>query len=326
MKEEKRLNIAVFGVGAMGTLFGSRLSAVANVTLFGNWPAQIKTLQQHGLIVTHPDGRKSQYHLNVTNNLNQMPCADVALILVKSHQTARAARQAANILSPDGIAITLQNGLGNLEKLIETVGAGRAALGITAQGATMLAPGHLRHAGEGPTYLAALPGREEQLAAVMELFKAVRLETSLVDNADGLVWGKLAINAGINPLTALFEVPNGRLAEDEKLRAVMVMAANEVAAVAAAQEIDLPFEVGERIIEVAQATAQNRSSMLQDMSRGATTEIEAISGAIVRAGEQFGVPTPVNEILLKAVKDKEAGRLTLAQLNVERLIIERLNV
>jgi 2-dehydropantoate 2-reductase len=322
MKEKKRSNIAIFGVGAMGTLFGSRLSAVADVTLFGNWLAQVETLQQHGLIVTHPDGSQSQHRLHVTNNLNTMPDADVTLILVKSHQTARAARQAANILQPHGIAITLQNGLGNMEKLAEAVGPERATLGITAQGATMLAPGHLRHAGEGPTYLATLPGREEQLITLVALLNAAGLETSVVDNADSLVWGKLAINAGINPLTALFEVPNGRLAQDEKLREVMIMAANEVAAVAAAQGICLPFEVGKRVVEVAQATAQNRSSMLQDMSRGATTEIEAISGAVVRMGQQFGVPTPVNEMLLKAVKDKETGRLTFARLNIERLLFQ----
>jgi 2-dehydropantoate 2-reductase len=322
MIEEKRLNIAIFGVGAMGTLFGSQLSSVANVILFGNWPQQVETLQQNGLIVTHPDGSQSQYPLNVTNNLNDMPCADVVLILVKSHQTARAARQAANILQPDGIAITIQNGLGNLEKLAETVGAERATLGITAQGATIMAPGHLRHAGEGPTHLAALPGREERMMVLVELFNIAGLKTTLVDNADSLVWGKLAINAGINPLTALFEVPNGRLAEDERYQGAMVTAANEVAAVAAAQGIQLPFDVSEQVVEVAQATAQNRSSMLQDMSRGASTEIEAISGAVVHAGQQFGVPTPVNKILLKAVRDKELGRLTFARLNIERLLFE----
>lgn len=324
MAKNSNLNVAIFGIGALGTLFGSRLGPLANVTLFGNWPEQIVTLQRDGLTVTHRDGSQSHHALSVTNNLAKMPPADVALILVKSYQTARAARQAANVLRPDGIAITLQNGLGNLEKLAEAVGQERAALGITAQGATVLAPGRLRHAGEGPTYLALAPGLEEQLQAITDLFNATGLETTLVDNANSLVWGKLAINAGINPLTALLEVPNGALVENENWRQVMSAAANEVARVAAALEIRLPFaDAAGRTAEVSRATASNRSSMLQDISRAAPTEIDAISGAVVHFGRRLGVPTPVNESLLRLVKDKEAGvELSNVQRHIERLTLE----
>ncbi len=321
MSEESTLNIAIFGIGALGTLFGSRLDTLAKVTLFGNWAEQIEVLRYRGLTVTQPDGNQSHHRLQATDDLNEMPPADIALILVKSHQTARAARQAANILRSDGVAITLQNGLGNWEKLAEAVGRRRAALGITAQGATILTPGHIRHAGNGPTFLALLPDRERIMKRVADLFNAAGLETTLVDNADSIIWGKLAINAGINPLTALLEIPNGALDEDGTLRQIMAAAANEVAAVAAAQGIDLPFaDAGERTFAVARATAENRSSMLQDISRGAPTEIEAISGAVVRYGRQAGVPTPVNEFLWRAIKNKEKVN------NLERYATEQLGV
>lgn len=300
------MNIAIFGVGAMGTLFGSRLDPLARVTLFGNWAEQIDTLRRQNLTVTHPDGSQTQHRLRVTNDLNALPPVDLAIILVKSHQTVRAARQAANVLRPDGLALTLQNGLGNLEKLAEAVGAERAGLGITAQGATMLAPGQLRHAGQGPTHLAMLPRREQQIRQTAALFKAAGLETILVESADSLLWGKLAINAGINPLTALLEVPNGQLNLDQRLRQLMAGAANEVARVAAAQGIQLPYaNAGRKATEVAQATASNRSSMLQDVSRGAPTEIDAISGAVVRLGQELGIPTPINQYLLGLIKEKE---------------------
>ncbi len=323
MKKKLPLNITIFGVGAMGTLFGSRLSSVANVTLFGNWPTQIETLQNDGLTIIHPDGQQSYHALQVTNDLNQMPPADIALILVKSYQTARVARQVANILRPDGIAITLQNGLGNLEKLAEVVGQHRAALGITAQGATVLAPGRLRHAGEGLTHLALTPGLEKQLQVVTSLFNTASLETTLVDNANSLVWGKLAINAGINPLTALLEVPNGMLVKEESLRQIMSAAANEVAQVAAAQGIRLPFaDVARRTAEVSQDTANNRSSMLQDISRTAPTEIDAISGTVVRFGQLLNIPTPVNEFLLRLMKEKETGHLTLNIGTFKHLVLQ----
>jgi 2-dehydropantoate 2-reductase len=293
----------------MGSLFGSRLTeAGASVTAFGNWMEQIETVQRQGLTISYPDGRQTHHSLRITNNLADLPPADIALILVKSYQTERAARQAAQVLKPHGLAITLQNGLGNLEKLVEAVGPQRATLGVTAQGATVRAPGHLYYAGQGPTHLAHLPGHEKRLKALAAWFNAAGLETTLVDNADSLVWGKLAINAGINPLTALLEVPNGALAEDERLSQVMAAAANEVAQIAAAQGINLPYaDAARRTAEVSRATATNRSSMLQDVSRAAPTEIEAISGAVVRFGRRLGIPTPVNEFLLGLVKAKEAG-------------------
>jgi 2-dehydropantoate 2-reductase len=222
-------------------------------------------------------------------------------------------------LQPGGLAVTLQNGLGNLEKLAEAVGPQRAGLGVTAQGATMLGPGRLYHAGQGPTHLARVAGREAQIANLAALFNAAGLETTVVDNADSLVWGKLAINAGINPLTALLEVPNGALAENEQWQQVMSAAASEVAQLAAAQGINLPYtDAACRATEVSRATASNRSSMLQDITRHAPTEIDAISGAVVRLGRRMGIPTPVNEFLLRLVHDKETGYLSLNVRTLER--------
>jgi 2-dehydropantoate 2-reductase len=299
----------------MGSLFGSRLSRLAHITLIGNWADQIETVRRDGLTITYPDGSLTHHPLRITNRLTEVPPADLALILVKSHQTARAAHQAAQILKPNGLAITLQNGLGNLEILAQEVGSQRAGLGITAQGATMLAPGRLYHAGQGPTHLAQISGQEKRLAEIAALFNAAGLETTLVDNPDSLVWGKLAINAGINPLTALLGVPNGELTKNENWRDLMAAAATEVAHVAAAQGLKLPFaDVASRTAEVSQATASNRSSMLQDVSRHAPTEIDAISGAVVNFGRRLGIPTPVNEFLLRMVKAKE--RLMLEPWNV----------
>ena len=311
MTKRSPLNIAIFGVGAMGSLFGSFLSSLANVTLIGNWAEQLEAVRRDGLTISYSDGRQAHHTLRITNDLAEAPSADLALILVKTYQTTRAAQQAAQVLKPSGLAVTLQNGLGNLEILAEGVGPQRAGLGITAQGATMLAPGHLYHAGQGPTHLAQIPGHQgKRLTEAAALFNAAGLETTLVDNADSLVWGKLAINAGINPLTALLELPNGALAEDESLYQVMAAAASEVARVAAAQGIYLPYlDAARRAAEVSKATASNRSSMLQDVSRAAPTEIDAISGAVVRFGRRLGIPTPVNEFLLRLVKAKETGRM-----------------
>ncbi|HEX6387696.1 MAG TPA: 2-dehydropantoate 2-reductase [Anaerolineae bacterium] len=300
------MNVAIIGVGAMGCLFAGHLASLAKVVMIGRWQEQLAALQDQGLTLIHTDGRESHHRLHATSGLTGLAPADLALILVKSGQTERAARQAQQLLSPRGIALTLQNGLGNLEKVAAVVGANRAALGVTAQGATVVAPGIVRHAGHGPTHLARQPAAAAGLAEVAELFNQAGLETYLTDNANSLVWGKLAVNAGINPLTALLGVPNGFLAENEGARAIMGQAAEEVAAVARAQGIELPFaDAAQRALEVARATAANHSSMLQDVMRGASTEIDAICGAVVDYGRRYDVPTPVNERLLQLVKRLE---------------------
>jgi 2-dehydropantoate 2-reductase len=303
------VRIAVIGIGAMGCLFGARLSAVADVALIGRWPEQLAALQNMGLQLVDPDGRSRHYPLCAANKWPKAGPARLALILVKSQQTERAARQAAELLAPDGIALTLQNGLGNLETLAAVVGAHRAAAGVTTQGATVLGPGLVRHAGHGPTHLGRLPDLLTPITAVAELFRQAALETLLVDNVDALIWGKLAVSAAINPLTALLGVANGYLAENRVARTIMLAAAQEVATVAAAEGVTLPYpDAGERALAVAQATAANQSSMLQDVQRGATTEIDAICGAVMRLGRRHQVATPVNEQLWRLIKRVETGR------------------
>jgi 2-dehydropantoate 2-reductase len=136
------------------------------------------------------------------------------------------------------------------------------------------------------------------------VLRSAGFDSHAVDAAQGaaLAWGKLAVNAGINALSAILNVPNGELlARPEALR-LMEQAANEVAAVARAKGIALPFaDAAAEARRVAAATASNLSSMLQDVLRGAPTEVEAINGAVVREGVRAGVPTPVNEELRRLV-------------------------
>ena len=319
------MRIAIIGVGALGCLLGAYLSPAADVTLIGHWPEQLAALRRDGLRLQHAGGDSSHHALAVTDDPAEVGQADVALVAVKSRQTPAAAQTAAQLLGGDDLALTLQNGLNNRAALRSVLGAARVTLGVTAQGATTLAPGVVRHAGHGPTYL----GRDASLgqpqrrrvAEVAALFQSVGLETHLVENTDGLVWGKLAVNAAINPLTALLRVPNGFLVQHEELLAIMRGAAAEVAAVAAAQGIALPEgDPGQRAIAVAQATAANRSSMLQDVERGASTEIDAICGAVVRAGRVAGLPTPINARLCRLVAQIEEGRPPVAPGDVAGLL------
>jgi 2-dehydropantoate 2-reductase len=213
-------------------------------------------------------------------------------------------------LASDGLAITLQNGLGNLEILMEHVGPEQAVQGVTSEGATLLAPGLVRHAGQGHTYLAAGEDTRNRLEALAVLLREAGFVTSIVDDAQGLIWGKLAVNAAINPLTALLQVPNGHLLHNPISVNIMQLAAQEVSAVAHQLGIELPYDdAAKQALVVAKATAENRSSMAQDIARGMPTEIQQIAGAVVRHGQAVAVGTPINSALLHLVKAQVADGL-----------------
>jgi 2-dehydropantoate 2-reductase len=314
------MNITIIGVGAMGCLFAAKLEAAAHVGMIGHWPAQLESLQRSGLTLEHPDGRFTHHNLHATEIPHGEPPADLALVLVKSWQTTQAAQVAANVLAPNGIALTLQNGLGNLEQLTAVLTPSRATLGVTSAGAAVIEPGRVRHAGYGQTYLA--PGQTDgtlitQFAAMLN---QVGFDVQVSKQVDSLVWGKLIVNAGINPLTALLHKPNGYLVQNELARQLMYAAANEAANVAQALNIKLPYANPAAQAEaVARATAVNLSSMLQDVRRDAPTEIEAICGAIVQNGHEQNVPTPINEKLVNLIKAKREQPINIEQLH--RLLI-----
>lgn len=309
------MKICIIGAGAMGSLFGGILSTVAPVTLIDPWRAHIEAIQRDGLrMTTGAEERILRLPAIWVSNEGEIEKlrgtvgeVDLAIILVKSPQTAWAAGIARQLLSPNGLALTLQNGLGNGEILAAAVGEVRTCVGVTSHGATLLGPGRVLHAGQGPTYLGRTTHTATKVAAVAELFAKAGLEVHVSDDLDSLLWGKLVINAGINALTALLRVQNGVLEQIEPLRELMGAIVREAAAVAQAKGITLPYlDPVEKVREVCRATAVNRSSMLQDALRGQPTEIEVINGAIVREAARLGIPAPVNQTIYNLIKGMEA--------------------
>jgi 2-dehydropantoate 2-reductase len=202
--------------------------------------------------------------------------------------------------------VTLQNGVGNRELLADALGENRVGQAVTALGATLIGPGHVRHAGQGTTVFGSAPDRAG-MAALAALFSSCGLPAELSDDLDALVWGKLVVNVGINALTALLRVPNGALATTAEARDLVAQAVAEAVAVAEARGTRLPeADPLAHVLAVAQATGANRSSMLQDALRGSPTEIATINGAVVREGQRIGVPTPVNSMLTALVRALDA--------------------
>ncbi len=293
-------NILLVGTGALSTLFAARLSETGHrVSMLGTWTDGLQALNRNGARIADGEGRERSYRVHATNDPNEVKGIKHAIVLVKSWQTERAADQLKRILAPDGIALTLQNGLGNRERLSRDLGAGRVALGITTTGATLLGPGLVKVGGEGIISLEQNPA----LAPIETALRSSNFNLQIVADTRSLVWGKLVINAAINPLTALLRVPNGELLNHPWARKAMSALARETAQVAEAERVSLPFEDPiQAAEEVARKTAKNLSSMFQDVRRGAPTEIDAICGAVTKRGEQHGIETPYNRSCWQLVK------------------------
>jgi len=299
-KQERR--ILIVGAGALGTLFAARFArAGIHVTMLDEWKAARDELNTKGARLIDETGTEETHRVQAVKKCKD---ADIALVLVKSWQTKEAARQLAECLSPRGVAITLQNGLGNGKILSSVLGAERVAQGITTIGASLLEPGMARAGGEGRVSLEAHP----RLDGFATLLTEAGFQTEVVPSAASLIWSKLVINAAINPLTALLNIPNGELLNRSSARELMGELATETASVAAAQGIRLAFDDPIKAVEkVARDTASNHSSMLQDLRRGAPTEIDFICGAVTRAGEARGVGVAANRVCWQLVR-AAAGR------------------
>jgi 2-dehydropantoate 2-reductase len=288
--------VLIVGCGALATLFAGRLSSAGvDVMMLGTWAEGLSALRKVGARL---DG-EGCYPVRATDRPSDCKGAKIALVLVKSWQTERAAHQLMDCLAEDGLAVTLQNGLGNDDVLSGVLGPRRVSRGVTNLGATLLAPGYVRSSGKGVVTLET----HMRLTTLKAIMRVANFELSIVKDSLPSVWGKLMINAAINPLTAILRVKNGELLANPPTRELMRILARETASVAESIGVALPFSSPEQAVEdVAQDTSDNTSSMLQDVLRGAPTEVDAINGAVVRKGDEKKISTPANRVIWYLVK------------------------
>ena len=297
------MRIAVLGAGALGCVFAAHLAARAQVWMLGSWTEGIAAVQRNGIRITERDGSVRQVEIRATTDPAQVPPVDCALLLVKSYQTERAADWAAQVLRPDGLAVTLQNGLDNGSKLAAVVGTERAAVGVNYTGATLLGPGETRHTAQLTNIIGTSPVTAERVNALCVLLTAVGLSTRASDAIEGELWGKAVVNVAINPLTALWRIPNGELLTAPERHGLLAELVGEAVSVTQARGITLPLDDPLAHTEkICRASAANHSSMLQDVERGRPTEIDSINGMIVSEGRRLGVPVPMNEAVWRLVR------------------------
>lgn len=303
------MKIVIVGPGALGCLIASYLAkSKEEIWILDKDKQRASKINQQGIKLEGISGNWKA-EVKATEDAQDIGQADLIIISVKSYDTKQAIMRSKSLVGENSAVLTVQNGIGNIEIISEIVGNEKVIGGVTSQGATLLDTGHIRHAGKGETVIGRIDGKiSVSLRSIREIFNKVGFATRISRDIKGLLWSKLIINVGINALTAITRLNNGRLIEFEGTQKVLRCAVSEATRIAKRKRIKLIYDDPLAKVEaVCEATATNISSMLQDVLRKKRTEIDFINGVIVRQGQELGIPVPVNSSLTDLVKTIETS-------------------
>ncbi len=290
------MKVAVVGPGAMGCLFAARMAAADGIstTLVDHKPDRAKRLAKNGIQVETQEGQLTAKP-GVTTEVPEGQ--DLVVVLIKAYSTAQLQ------IPENQHVLTLQNGLGNAETLCSIVGSANVLAGITYEASTLIEEGHVRHVASGKTTLGSWTTCST--APAMDALSSAGFEVEATDVPGQLIWEKVAINAGINPLTALLNVPNGHLVERRETRQLLRDLVVEASKVASTEGYRFLYSLVERAEDVCRQTHDNISSMLQDVRAGKKTEIDAISGEVLARAQTVSLPTPRTRVIYQLIKGLE---------------------
>lgn len=313
---------AVVGAGAMGSVIGGHLALAGHsVTLVDVRRDHIDAIRTEGLVMRRPDGTASTVRLDATVDPSaDLRPVDVLLFMCKTFATVDAARSVAHALAPGGVAVTLQNGLGNDRRLAEVFDADRVIPGTTTVGAESVAPGVVLMApatAEGRSLTEMGPPRTVEVSGDADVPSAVRdvaadltaagLPAEALPSADTVIWSKVAMAASMAGLTAALRRTVADVIGEPTAWALWTDMFEEVVAVAAAAGVDLDVAaLRNRCVDTYTSVGPHITSMAADVVAGRRTEVDALALGVAEEGRRVGVPTPVNDVVGRIVKSLEA--------------------
>lgn len=284
------------GAGAVGCYYGAMLARGGHdVTLIAR-PQHVEAVRRSGLRL-QTAAFDEPVELEASTGAEAVRGAKLVLFSVKSPDTEAAGRALAPHLGRDAAILTLQNGVDNAERLAATLGR-EVIPAVVYVAVEMAGPGHVRHHGRGELVI----GVDKESRAIAAAFSAAGVPVTVSDNVAGALWEKLIVNCAYNALSAITQLPYGRLVQNPEVPKVMRDVVDECLAVARAAGIQVPGDVHATVRRIGETMPGQFSSTAQDLARGKRSEIEHLNGVVARRGEALGVPTPVNRTLLALVK------------------------
>jgi len=310
-----RPRIAIFGAGAMGAVYGALLARVAEVVIIDSWRDQIAAIARDGLHVSGIEGDQRPFVTAVHSDATApySAWADIAVIVVNAGSTAAVAPLVGTVLKPDGYAVTLQNGIGNIEALEAVLGAGRVIPGLSYHSGAIRGLGHVAHTHRGPTWIGEIDrSKSPRILALVDLFERAGAVPELVDDVVGWVWTKFIHNCAINPVSAAAGIRVGEIPTTPGADELQTRIIEEALAVVRAKGVSLADNDPMGSIKAFCKVKFNKPSMLQHIEANRETEIEALNGALVREGKALGIPTPYNEAITWMIRAIQHHRIEAA--------------
>lgn len=304
------MKITIVGPGAMGCLFAALLSRQKcknEVWLLDKHTERAKKIKDAGVSVEGLTAIK--HNVNITTDAKSIGISELVMISTKSYDTESALSSIKPLLSEETNILSLQNGIGNLQAISDMYGKERTVCGITSHGATLVSDGRVTHAGKGDTIIGKPTGKIfRDLRNISNTFNEAGISTKTSKDINSVLWSKLVVNAGINPLSAICRIPNGSLLKYEGIKELMRQAVVEAAKIARKNKVKLIYDDPLAKVEaVCQTTSDNLSSMLQDILNKKRTEIDFINGAVSRYAKSAGIKAPVNDMIVHIVRAIEAS-------------------
>jgi 2-dehydropantoate 2-reductase len=304
------MKIAILGAGSLGCAIGGVLTEAGNdVWLINRNAKLVEALNSKGLTL-RDGGVDRVVRVQAATSAQSVGVVDLVIVLVKSFDTATAMTAAIGLLGPQTHVLSLQNGVGHEEILAELVGRERVIGGKTYAGGSQLGVAHISIGTRGKeTIIGELDGGvSERTTQIAALFTAAGLQTTISNNIMQTIWEKLLVNVSTGALCAITGLPYGKLYAVPEVEATALAAVAEAMAVAKASGVALTTTDPKQpwLKAAAGLPPEFKTSMLQSLEKGSVTEIDFINGAVVRQGRKYGIPTPVNHVLVACVKGIEA--------------------
>lgn len=304
-----KMKICILGAGSLGSTIGGVLSeGGCDVCLVDSWEEHVDAMNQNGLLISEGETERI-VEVKARSDAGGLGVMDLVIVLVKSFHTRGAVSAAGNIIGPDTLVMSLQNGLGNEEAIADIVGAGRVISGKTYIGGGILGPGRVKSGVRGKaTVIGEMDGQTTaRIKGVAEAFNRAGMKTEISGNIVGMIWDKLLVNVSTAAITSVTKLTYGELYQLKEAAETAQEAVAEAISVAAAHGVKLDTEDPAEVWRRASAglPADFKTSMLLGLERGIKSEIDYINGAVVRYGARVNIPTPVNRTLVACVKGIE---------------------
>ncbi|MBH68935.1 MAG: hypothetical protein CMM58_11325 [Rhodospirillaceae bacterium] len=303
------MRYCVIGAGAMGGMYGLRLvEAGYSVDFFDTNQEHVDTIKRKGFQLSGVKG-DGLYRVNATADPYELEnTADIVLFQAHTSGTIDAADVAALVLKPEGWAITLQNGIGNLEALMKALGSDRVVGGISYHSAELRGMGHTVHTNEGPTFLGEVSGdKSARVDILYDAFRKAQLSPELASDIMSVIWSKFIVNCGVNPVCAVSGLRSGEVARNFSANELQTKILEEIMQVVNAKGIKLSNNDMIGYVKKLTKSRYNKPSMQQHIDAGRLTEIDSLNGALVQEAKALDIAVPYNESLVLMTKAREAA-------------------